>query len=77
MWNWVKGKFGFIFMIGVYLHRFIDACNDLRYEFYNAAAGTITWIQFAKQIIPTMKYHLSGEFQKRVAEIYKDEHLGI
>ena len=62
MWNWVKGKFGFIFMIVVYLHRFIDACNDLRYELYNAAAGTITWIQFAKQIIPTMKYHLSGEF---------------
>ena len=27
--------------------------------------------------IPTMKYHLSGEFQKRLAEIYKTEHIGI
>lgn len=77
MWNWLKNKIGFIFMIGVYLHRFIDGCNDLRYEFYNVTSGMITWSQFFKQIIPTMKYHLSGEFQKRIAEIYKNEHEGL
>ncbi len=75
--NWLKGKLVFIFEIGVYLHRFFDGCNDLRYEFYNASAGLITWIDFYKQIIPTMKYHLSGEFQKRIAEIYKEEHVGL
>ena len=77
MFKWLKSKAVIIFQIGVYVHRFFDGCNDLRYEFYNAAAGLITWIQFAKQIIPTMKYHLSGEFQKRIAEIYKEEHVGL
>ena len=54
-----------------------DGCNDLRYELYNACAGFIGWGQFFKQIVPTMKYHLSGEFQKRIAEIYKEEHIGL
>lgn len=77
MFKWIKGKAAIIFTAGVYVHRFIDACNDLRYEFYNAAAGLITWPEFIKQILPTMKYHISGEFQKRIAEIYKEEHLGL
>lgn len=75
--NWIKDKLAFIFNLGVYVHRFFDGCNDLRYEFYNAAAGVITWIDFYKQVIPTLKYHLSGEFQKRIAEIYKQEHIGL
>lgn len=75
--NWIKTKLVYIFMIGVYLHRFIDGCNDLRYEYYNVASGLITWGEFAKQIIPTLKYHISGEFQKRIAEIYRDEHVGL
>ena len=75
--KWLKGKLAMIFMIGVYFHRFVDGCNDLRYEFYNAASGLITWIDFVRQIVPTMKYHLSGEFQKRIAEIYKQEHIGV
>ena len=75
--KWLKGKLAMIFMIGVYFHRFVDGCNDLRYEFYNVASGLITWIDFIRQIVPTMKYHLSGEFQKRIAEIYKEEHIGI
>ena len=75
--NWLKTKLAYIFMCGVYCHRFFDGCNDLRYEFYNAASGFITWPQFFKQIIPTMKYHLSGEFQKKIAEIYKQEHIGL
>jgi len=75
--NWLKGKLAAIFMIGVYVHRFFDGCNDLRYEFYNVTSGLITWMDFFKQIVPTMKYHLSGEFQKRIAEIYKDEHQGL
>lgn len=77
MWKWLKSKAGVIFMIGVYFHRTVDGLNDLRYEFYNAAAGLITWIDFWKQIIPTLKYHWSGEFQKRIAEIYKEEHIGL
>ena len=77
MLKWIKAKSAIIFSCGVYVHRFIDACNDLRYEFYNASAGMITWQQFAQQIIPTMKYHLSGEFQKRIAQIYKEEHVGL
>lgn len=77
MLKWLKGKVGFIFLIGVYIHRFFDACNDLRYEFYNASAGIITWIDFLKQIIPTFSYHLSGQFQKRLSEIYKNEHIGL
>lgn len=77
MGKWLKSKLAIIFQIGVYVHRFFDGCNDLRYEFYNAAAGLITWVQFIKQILPTMKYHLSGEFQKRIAEIYKEEHIGL
>lgn len=77
MLKWFKGKAGIIFMMGVYVHRFFDACNDLRYEVYNTASGLQTWGQFLKQIIPTMKYHLSGEFQKRIAEIYKSEHPGL
>ena len=77
MGKWLKSKLAIIFQIGVYTHRFFDGCNDLRYEFYNAAAGLITWVQFIKQILPTMKYHLSGEFQKRIAEIYKEEHIGL
>ena len=77
MGKWFKSKLAIIFQIGVYAHRFFDGCNDLRYEFYNAAAGLITWVQFIKQILPTMKYHLSGEFQKRIAEIYKEEHIGL
>ena len=64
-------------MIGVYFHRGVDGLNDLRYEFYNASSGLITWPQFFNQIVPTMKYHLSGAFQKRIAEIYKKEHIGI
>ena len=75
--EWIKQKFLLLFHLGVYAHRFFDACNDLRYEFYNAASGLITWIEFIKQIIPTLKYHLSGEFQKRIAEIYKQEHIGL
>ena len=71
------GKFEFIFTAMVYIHRFFDGCNDLRYELINACAGLITWTQFFCQIIPTLKYHLSGEFQKRLAEIYKAEHIGI
>lgn len=77
MWNKLLGKLGFIFNVGVYVHRFFDGCNDLRYEFYNASAGLITWVDFAQQIIPTLRYHLSGEFQKRLAEIYKEEHIGL
>jgi len=73
----ILGKLGIIFNIGVYVHRFFDGCNDLRYEYYNVASGLITWTDFFKQIGPTMKYHLSGEFQKRIAEIYKEEHIGI
>ena len=72
-----KLKFAIIFQIGVYIHRFFDGLNDLRYEFYNATANVITWVEFFKQIIPTMKYHLSGEFQKKIAEIYKEQHIGI
>ena len=75
--KWLKTKLAYIFMIGVYVHRFFDGCNDLRYEFYNAASGLITWVEFFKQIIPTLKYHLSGEFQKKIAEIYKTEHIGL
>jgi hypothetical protein len=75
--KWLKGKLAYIFMIGVYFHRLVDGLNDLRYEFYNASAGVITWIEFGKQIIPTLKYHLSGEFQKKIAEIYKQEHIGL
>ena len=77
MWKWIKGKAGLIFMIGVYFHRTVDGLNDLRYELYNAAAGLITWGDFVKQIVPTMKYHISGEFQKKIAEIYKQEHIGL
>lgn len=75
--KWLKGKLAAIFMTGVYFHRFFDGCNDLRYEFYNVSAGLITWGDFFKQIVPTMKYHLSGEFQKKIAEIYKEEHIGL
>lgn len=71
------GKLGFIFNIGVYLHRFFDACNDLRYEYYNVQSGVIGWDEFFKQIIPTFKFHLSGEFQKQIAEIYKESHPGL
>lgn len=77
MFKWLKSKAGIIFTAGIYIHRFFDGCNDLRYELYNAASGLQTWGQFFKQIIPTMKYHLSGEFQKRIAEIYKSEHPGL
>ena len=56
--KWLKGKLAYIFMIGVYFHRLVDGLNDLRYEFYNASAGVITWIEFGKQIIPTLKYPL-------------------
>ena len=77
MWKKILGKFGLVFNAGVYVHRFFDGCNDLRYELWNACAGLITWTDFINQIIPTMKYHLSGEFQKRIAEIYKEEHIGI
>lgn len=77
IWTKLAGKLGVVFKIGVYVHRFFDGCNDLRYEFYNAASGLITWIDFFRQIIPTMKYHLSGEFQKKIAEIYKVEHPGL
>lgn len=73
MIKWILGKLGIIFNIGVYIHRFFDGLNDLRYEFYNASAHLITWLEFFKQIIPTMKYHLSGEFQKEISEIYKKE----
>ena len=75
--KWLKTKLAAIFMIGVYMHRFFDGCNDLRYEYYNVASGLITWGDFIKQIIPTLKYHISGEFQKRIAEIYREEHVGI
>ncbi len=75
--KWLKEKFLLIFMIGVYVHRFFDGCNDLRYEFYNLQSKVITFPEFLKQIIPTMKYHLSGEFQKRISEIYKNEHPGV
>ena len=75
--KWLKTKLAYIFMLGVYAHRFFDGCNDLRYEFYNAASGLITWVEFFKQIVPTMKYHLSGEFQKKIAKIYKQEHIGL
>lgn len=75
--SWIKNKLAYVFQAGVYTHRFFDGCNDLRYEFYNASAGLITWVEFWKQIIPTMKYHLSGEFQKKIAEIYKTEHIGL
>lgn len=64
-------------MIGVYVHRFFDGCNDLRYELINVLNGLITFSDFLKQIKPTMQYHLSGEFQKRISEIYKDEHIGL
>lgn len=74
MFKWLGEKFAYIFMIGVYFHRLVDGCNELRYEFYNASSGLITWVDFFKMIVPTMKYHLSGEFQKRIAEIYKTEH---
>ena len=77
IWTKLTGKLGIVFNVGVYVHRFFDGCNDLRYELYNATSGQITWVEFFKQIIPTMKYHLSGEFQKKVAEIYKSEHIGL
>lgn len=77
MWNKILGKLGLIFNFGVYVHRFFDGCNDLRYEWYNACAGLITWSDLFQQVGPTMKYHLSGEFQKRIAEIYKEEHIGL
>ena len=77
MWKMILGKLSFIFKICVYIHRFFDGCNDLRYELLNALSGQITWVSFVQQIIPTMKYHLSGEFQKRIAEIYKNEHVGV
>ena len=77
MWAWIKTKFSFIFMIGVYIHRGIDGLNDLRYEVINLIKGDITPVEFIKQIVPTMKYHLSGEFQQRIAEIYKEEHPGL
>ena len=77
MWKKILGKFSIIFNAGVYVHRFFDGCNDLRYELYNAMSGMITWVDFYNQIIPTMKYHLSGEFQKRISEIYKEEHIGL
>lgn len=77
MLKFLKSKFLFLFNIGVYCHRFVDACNDLRYELYNVKSGLISWGEFIQQIIPTMKYHLSGEFQKRIAEIFKEEHLGL
>lgn len=77
MWKFLKSKFAIIFMIGVYFHRTVDGLNDLRYELYNAASGLISWGEFVKQIIPTMKYHISGEFQKKIAEIYKQEHIGL
>ena len=77
MWKFIKSKIAILFTIGVYFHRTVDGLNDLRYELYNACAGLITWEQFWKQIIPTMKYHISGEFQKRLAELYKEEHIGI
>lgn len=70
-------KLGFVFNIIVYIHRFNEGLNDLRYEFYNAASGMITWPQFFKQIKPTMMYHLSGEFEQRIAEIMKEDHRGI
>ena len=52
--KWLKGKLAAIFMAGVYVHRFFDGCNDLRYEFYNVSAGLITWGDFFKQIVPTI-----------------------
>ena len=75
--KWLKSKLAYVFMIGVYFHRLVDGLNDLRYEFYNASSGLISWMEFFKQIIPTLKYHLSGEFQKKIAEIYKQEHIGL
>jgi len=77
MWLWLKSKLSLFFTIGVYLHRFNEGMNDLRYELYNTAAGLITPEQFFKQIIPTLKYHLSGEFEKKIAEIMKEEHVGL
>lgn len=77
MFKKILAKFSIILNVGVYIHRFFDGCNDLRYEFYNASLGQITWTDFFNQIVPTLKYHLSGEFQKRIAEIYKEEHIGI
>lgn len=77
MWNFIITKMGWLFKIGVYLHRFFDGCNDLRYELCNMFSGLITPTEFIKQIKPTMQYHLSGEFQKRIAEIYKEEHIGL
>lgn len=70
-------KLAWVLEIGVYVHRLFDGCNDLRYEILNVKNGFITPSEFIKQIIPTMKYHLSGEFQKRIAEIYKEEHPGL
>ena len=75
--KWLKSKLAYVFMIGVYFHRLVDGLNDLRYEFYNASSGLISWMEFFKQIIPTLKYHLSGAFQKKIAEIYKQEHIGL
>ena len=77
MWNFLLTKLGWIFKIGVYLHRFFDGCNDLRYELCMALTGVITFRDFLKQIKPTLQYHLSGEFQKKIAEIYKTEHIGL
>lgn len=77
MWKFILTKFSWIFKIGVYVHRFIDGCNDLRYELCNIITGDITFKDFLKQIKPTLKYHLSGEFQQRMGEIYKDEHIGL
>ena len=77
MWKLILSKAGWIFKIGVYTHRFFDGCNDLRYELCAVIEGDITFGDFWKQIKPTMKYHLSGEFQKRVAEMYKEEHIGL
>ena len=77
MWNFILTKFSWLFKIGVYVHRFFDGCNDLRYELINVIEGEITFKEFCEQIKPTMKYHLSGEFQKRISEIYKDEHVGL
>ncbi len=75
--NFLKGKLAWIFMMGVYLHRLIDALNDLRYELQDVKAGEITLEEFFQQIIPTLKYHLSGEFQQRVAQYMKQEHIGL
>lgn len=77
MLKWLKSKAAFIFTIGVYIHRGIEGLNDLRYEFYNAASGLITWGDFVKQIIPTMKFHLSGEFEKMIGQMMKEQHIGL